>query len=257
MPHNNHQNDGSILLMPNNVVCAFKVTFTEAELLLTAKLSEHHLKCYKLLKYVINPEIQPLQTYTSKIKYLFQDKSLVPSYALKIIVWNHRFNQKCFEENDTFSCVFQMLSFHCKCSLRDDKLTHPFNRKSGFKVTSDESGKIIASKLWNQIGIRMKRVLIGLRNVQRMPIYTYDYETCCREVAIRGCRKFSSIKNVFLLNLLLLLFLPLLVYLGSSLSSGETSLIVVFCCLLGFLVFISACFICSGQVMPKQKAPRT
>ena len=116
MPHNNYQNDGSILSMPNNVVCAFKVTFTEAELLLTAGLSDHHIKCYKLLKYVTNPEIHPLQTDTSKIKYLFQDKSLVPSYALKIMVWNHQFNQKCFEENDTFSCVFQMLSFHYKGS---------------------------------------------------------------------------------------------------------------------------------------------
>ena len=147
-----------------------------------------------------------------------------------------------------------MLSFHYKGSLRNYKLTHPFNRNSGFKVTSDGSGKTIVSKLWNQIGIRMKRVLTGLRNVQRMSIDTYDYETCCRELAIRGYRKFSSIIKVFLLNLL---FLPHLVYLGSSLSSGETSLIVVFCCLLGFLVFISACIVCSGQVMPTQKAPRT
>ena len=105
----------------------------------------------------------------------------------------------------------------------------------------------------------MKRVLIGLRNVQRMSIDTYDYETCYRELAIRGYRKFSSIKNVFLPPLLFLplLALLLLVYLESSLSSGETSIIVVLCCLLGFLVLISACSICSGEVMLKQKAPRT
>ena len=86
---------GSILLMPcKRDACKlfsnlFKVTFTEAELLLTADLSDHHMKCYKILKYVTNPEIKPLQTSTSKIKDLFQDQRFFPSYALKIYVWNH------------------------------------------------------------------------------------------------------------------------------------------------------------------------
>ena len=43
------QNIGSVLLMPKSEN-HFKITFTEAELLLTADLSEHHRKCYKLLK---------------------------------------------------------------------------------------------------------------------------------------------------------------------------------------------------------------
>ena len=44
------QSVGSVLfIMPKRFVVRFKVAFTEAELLYTAELSEHHRKCYKLL----------------------------------------------------------------------------------------------------------------------------------------------------------------------------------------------------------------
>ena len=194
---NHIQNFGSFLLMPY-ALCCFKATFTEAELALNADLSDHHIKCYKLLKYVINSEIHPLQTYTSKIKHLFQDESHFPSYALKIMVWNHQFHEHRLEENDTFSCVFQMLSCQYSVSSRGDTLTHPFNRNSGIKVTNDGSG---TGKLWDYIGIRMNGLLTGLRRVQELSIDKYDYETCCREVAIRGCGKFSCIKKGFILIL--------------------------------------------------------
>ena len=133
------QNVGSVLLMPNSVECAFKVTFTEAELLLTADLSEHHIKCYKILKYITQIEIHPYQSYTRKIKHFFQDKTFFPSYALKIMMWNHQFTKHCFEETDIYSCVYEILSNWDCSSLEENNLKHPANRNGTVKIVSDGS----------------------------------------------------------------------------------------------------------------------
>ena len=49
---------GSVLLMPREGF-RFKVSFTEAELLRTEFMSEHHKTCYKILKYISNGEPFP------------------------------------------------------------------------------------------------------------------------------------------------------------------------------------------------------
>ena len=153
---------GSVLLMTyhkRNDLCAFKVTFTEAELLLTTGLSAHHIKCYKILKYVTNPEPHPSQTCTSSIKSFIKDSSF-PSYALKLMAWNHHFNQKCLRENDTLKCDLEMFFHHSTIMHHeeDDRLTHPFNKNSGVKVISDGYGKNI---LWDDIPARIYRVSNG------------------------------------------------------------------------------------------------
>ena len=172
----------SVLLMPHKSIYllnAFKVTFTEAELLLTANLSDHHIKCYKLLKYITNPEIHPLQTFASRIKYFFQYESDgFDSYKLKIMVWNHQFHEKCYEENDTFACVFQML-----CHFHDSSLRHPFNRNSRVKVTSDWNKNEISKSILDRT--RDLGVLGSLEMIQKMSIDKYDYETCCHKLVIR------------------------------------------------------------------------
>ena len=193
---------GSVLLMPNhkiNDLSTFKVTFTEAELLLTTGLTEHHIKCYKILKYVINPEPHPSQTCTSKIKSFIKDVSF-PSYALKIMAWNHQFNQKCYKENDTLTCVWEMFFHHSTIMHyeEDDRLMHPFNRNSGVKVISDGYGK---NTLWHIIAARIDNVSNGLKWMQEVSIDKYDYETCCRKINIRGYGRHVGISLMLSLGL--------------------------------------------------------
>ena len=166
---------GSVLLMTyhkRNDLCAFKVTFTEAELLLTTGLSAHHIKCYKILKYVTNPEPHPSQTCPSSIKSFIKDSSF-PSYALKLMAWNHHFNQKCLRENDTLKCDLEMFFHHSTIMHHeeDDRLTHPFNKNSGVKVISDGHGKNI---LWDDIPARINRVSTGFKWMQEVSIDKYD-----------------------------------------------------------------------------------
>ena len=51
----------------------FKVTYTEFELLCTSHLSQHHRKCYKLLKYLLNGEPFPRERHTNMLITLFID----------------------------------------------------------------------------------------------------------------------------------------------------------------------------------------
>ena len=166
------QNVGSILLMPNSVKCAFKVTFTEAEILLTADLSEHHIKCYKILKYITQIEINPFQSYSRKIMYLFQDKTSFPSYALKIMMWNHQFTKHCFEETDIYSCVYEILSNFDASSLEENHLKHPANRNGIVKIVSDGSGR---GSLWNphRLHVRIPYLIRGLKSIQNTLVNVY------------------------------------------------------------------------------------
>ena len=123
----------SVLLMPRDDL-RFKVTFTETELQLTANLSGHHKKCYKLLKYFINGEPFPLERDTCKLfkKYfdIFNDhgRTHLHSYMIKRVVWDHQYNPKsqCDEENDIGKCVYQLLS---KVRyIYKENVMHPFNK---------------------------------------------------------------------------------------------------------------------------------
>ena len=195
------QNVGSILLMPNTAKCAFKVTFTEAELLLTADLSEHHIKCYKLLKYITQIEIQPFQSYRRKLKYFFQNKSFFPSYALKIMIWNHQFTKHCFEDKDICSCVIEMLSNFDGSSLEEDSLKHPANRNVGVKIVSDGSG---GDRLWSHTNKRipvpgphrldswMPELIQGLKRIQKVSIGNYSYEECRHNLHVHGYCRYSN-----------------------------------------------------------------
>ena len=165
----------------------FKVAFTEAELLLTAELSEHHIKCYKLLKYVVNGEPLPLPTKTSRLKYFFQDNTFLPSYALKLVVWRHQFTNQCSEEIDLGSCFSRILSI-CDCSSQlEDGLKHPM--KVGTTGGGTELLKSISNGAYNttlQGQERIRRVLKGFKKVQKEPVEQYNFEKFCDKIAIRG-----------------------------------------------------------------------
>ena len=185
-------NIGSVLLMPKTEN-HFRITFTEAELLLTADLSEHRRKCYKLLKYVINGEPLPLQTQTSKIKYIFQDKTFLPSYALKLMIWNHQFTEHCSEEKDIGSCFSRILFKFVNYSQLKESLKHPVN--SGVKLVGSELSKDIGDGLANNTTLhsveRIRRVLKGFKMIQGVTIEKYDFETFCHKLAIRGLGRYK------------------------------------------------------------------
>ena len=108
----------SVLLMPRDDL-RFKVTFTEPELQLTANLSGHHKKCYKLLKYLINGEPFPFERGTCTCKlvnkyfdFLGYGRTHLHSYMIKRVVWDHQYNpnSQCDEENEIGTCVYRLLS---------------------------------------------------------------------------------------------------------------------------------------------------
>ena len=80
---------GSFFLMPRDEL-KFHVNFTEAELYHMENLSDHHKKCYKPLKYMLNGEPFPLERCTSRLQRLLNQfthtDTLFHSYSLKLVV---------------------------------------------------------------------------------------------------------------------------------------------------------------------------
>ena len=144
------QRIGSALLIPcrRGVACndglCFKVAFTETELLLMANLSEHHKKCYKVLKYLLNGRPVPSMTSKSVFKKLYFSRfynypTEIHSYALKVLIWNHHFQSMCGEQHCLSSCIDKLfiqikaiLEFNEKRASREvciqKMLPCPFNK---------------------------------------------------------------------------------------------------------------------------------
>ena len=131
---------GSVMLMPckKSNSCAegqcFRLNFTEAELLLVKEMSFHHIKCYKILKYLINgiPSTPNPSTVFHKclqialngvrrqvslrankmysgLSFRHEPTTAFHSYALKLIVLNHHYKKLCTEEQCLASCIENML----------------------------------------------------------------------------------------------------------------------------------------------------
>ena len=207
----NIQTVRSVLLMPNHRNL-FKVTVTEAELLLTSDLSEHHIKCYKLLKYILNGEPFPLQSFTSKLKHGFQDKTILPSYSLKLMVWYHQFTQHCSEEIDLGSCFTMMLS-RCNSYLQlEDILKHPMNSEVnviGSKL-SNHFGEPLGINITNttlQSCERIRRVLKVMNTVQDVPVENYNFEKICHKIGVRGPGRYYRSKYTLTYTLIVCVLL--------------------------------------------------
>ena len=93
---------GSVMLLPcpKKISCkfglCFKVCFTLAEISLISNMSEHHKKCYRILKFLLNRS-------TSRPSTSFH------SYCLKVLVLNHHYVQQCCEMQDCGKCVMKLL----------------------------------------------------------------------------------------------------------------------------------------------------
>ena len=135
------QKCGSVMVMPlkESDSChggeCFKIIFTEAELLLCTELSDHHKKCYKIMKYLLNgvPIMSKPYGIVSKwldivlngisrkvsirgnkiISFLSMNgekSTSFHSYALKLIVINHHYKMQCEERHCVVSCIDRMLN---------------------------------------------------------------------------------------------------------------------------------------------------
>ena len=77
-------------------------------------ITEHHRRCYKILKYLINGRPSPSiakKSVLSMVYYPFYDyPTQFYSYALKVLVWNHHYKSKCVENSYLSSCLDEILT---------------------------------------------------------------------------------------------------------------------------------------------------
>ena len=170
----------SILLMPRDDM-RFKVTFTDSELTLLLNMSEHHRKCYRLLKYLINGEPIPLQRHRyRRIKKLFDNvigfrPTYFHSYLIKQVVWDHHYIQQCNEEVNLGLCVTRTLS---KLNYHDSRqnIIHPFNNDMRIIYTSKFEGTNIGYPKHTKAKLNAISIAIGA--IKRLQKDDYDYEYC-------------------------------------------------------------------------------
>ena len=166
----------SILLMPRDDM-QFKVTFTDAEVTLTLNMSEHHKKCYTLLKYLINGEPTPLQRHRyRRMKKLFDyflgfRYTYFHSYLIKQVVWDHHYIEKCNEEVNIGLCVTWSLS---KLQYRQDTI-HPFNRNMLIYTSKFEEKYNEYSELTKE---NLRRLASAINAIKCMQKDDYKYEYC-------------------------------------------------------------------------------
>ena len=161
----------SVLLMPRDGM-RFKVAFTESELLLTSDLSEHHRKCNRLLKYIVNGEPFPLER--SGIRRLVKDThTCFQSYNIKRAVWEHHHIQHCNQDINLGICVTEILS---KLKAEEAGLMHPFNKNRIIETSSENRDKL---PLPADLGLGRHRLCNLTDKAWRLrntPIDAYDYQ---------------------------------------------------------------------------------
>ena len=242
----------SVLLMPR-VGMQFKVTFTEAEMLLTLNLSEHHRKCYRLMKYIINGEPFPLEPHKNRIAKCFEtDHTVFHSYILKRAVWEHHYIEECNEEIHLGNCVRKMSSL--VVSTKRNDLIHPFN-KHQLVDTSKCNERFGKTKMLQHEPdvLKLADVAIGVQKIMNTPIDKYDYQDCLFH--LKGCNfsKSASLMWRLFLIILCLGLLSVIAKLGLNLQTMnddvefKTVLVKTMACVL-FAAFIFYIFFARNVV---------
>ena len=169
----------SVLLMPRDGM-RFKVAFTESELLLTSDLSEHHRKCYRLLKYIINGEPFPFER--SGIRRLVKDThTCFHSYIIKRAVWDHHHIQHCNQNINLGICVTEILS---KLKAGEAGLMHPFNKNRIIETSSENRDKL-PLPAYLEIGReRLCNLTDKAWRLRNTPIDAYDYKQAKRNALL-------------------------------------------------------------------------
>ena len=172
---------GSVLLIPCNH-WSFHVNFTNAELLRTRGLSEHHMKCYKILKFIVNGEPFPLDGNRKKLPKYFQNThTMFHSYTLKCVVWEHHYLQQCTEDADLSICISKMLT-RIRCILAEG-LMHPFYRNRYIQAPRWYQNPIDGIFHINQCKERLGNMQSVLDKMDTTPIEEYSYEAFRRSMS--------------------------------------------------------------------------
>ena len=185
---------GAVMLLPckkghscRNGLC-FSVIFTETEMVLMKDLSEHHRKCYMLLKYLLNAKQRPsLGKAFDWADNLIEPETTFFSYILKILVLDHHYIQKCTETKCFASCLERIL--HKIINITHfarivipgipprNWLSNPFFKNQN--VWSSHGLKLADQDLT----MKLRFLLIELEVIGDMKEYTYDH---CFIYTVRG-----------------------------------------------------------------------
>ena len=225
----------SVLLMPRDGM-RFKVAFTESELLLTSNLSDHHRKCYRLLKYIVNGEPFPLKG--SKIRRFFKDTHTgLHSYIIKRVVWEHHYFEKCDQEINLGICITKMLPKLKAAST--NVLKHPFNRNQIIETSSEWREKLPPLPDFKMDAFRLDRLSSATMKIKNTPINAYDYISNLNAVlsshGLHGMLRIilSICISLYLLVLMLAVLIQLLY--GASLRTVTLMLLTTFNCFAAFV----------------------
>ena len=169
----------TVLLMPHTRNF-FKMSITESELVVTKSLSQHHKKCYMLLKRLVNGEPQPPERLANCVMKHFQgEQTIFHSYVLKTKIWVHQ--QNCNEQDDIYGCVNGVLD-----QLKHEDVTseHPFTRipikdLRVYVDSFDNSEKVSIS--------RVNTLSKELQKINTTPKEKYDFENFCRVIRNNKC----------------------------------------------------------------------
>lgn len=182
------QRKGIISLLPCMRGCAcrfglcFKIIFTEIEVLLMEKISEHHKQCYKVLKYLINGRPDLPKTEVALVPL----SPGVHSYALKVLVWNHHFVNMCSEDICMASClkmmmkeVYDILAFDISGKPRREVvhklLPCPFDNYNSIWSTQDKCMQDeVCLPMQEALERRAGELLERLENISQMENYSFE-----------------------------------------------------------------------------------
>ena len=176
----------------------------------TSHLSPHHLKCYKLLKYLVNGEPFPRVTPTATIiKPFLGPKTIFHSYALKFKVWDHKFKEECSEKVDLSSCFYRVIR-----SLEDDEDKY------------DDVVKRLPSKESQSI-LRLRTLQKGIEKIKTTPTEA----EFCRYIEPRGFQKCPAQISAILLcarhKVLPVIMAMVLLFISTQLETAKKDLLVV------------------------------
>ena len=230
---------GSVLLIPGEGL-HFRATYTETDLALTAGISEHHRKCYKILKYVVNGEPFPYEYDTCKINEYTCLQSLytiISSYGLKQVLWFHHWEEKCTEENALGSCIYQMIKG--VVSFRSGYTTKALNGSINDFWAENAEGFLSKRNYSNDYRINVLfNALQTLTDTDE-----YNFEACCKVIANAK----MTAKLLIFCHRIINLCLPIHLYMillcmsiFSLLYSGNKGIAVA-----GVGLMVLSCIICS------------
>ena len=215
---------GKVMLMPREGHL-FKVTFTEEELACTSNLSQHHRKCLKILKYIVNGEPLPTERPANTVMKHFQGtQTMFHSYALKTKIWNHHFKQHCTEQKDLGSCINSVLT---ELKRKDTEREHPFVDNGIMRVQENErKDKKLQIPTEENLSIsRLNSLLKSTQRINTTPTEKYDFDLFCRLIANQKCPAKCLAKSLDRLLSIGLLSLFIVLFLGSKSFEYENKLI--------------------------------